>query len=102
MKSWEGFIDGKWNENIDVRDFIVKNYKPYEGDEEFLVGISPKTKTLWDKTEKLIQEEILTGEVKIDTSSFSGINNYSAGYIDKDNEVIVGLQTDEFLTTAGV
>ena len=95
MKSWEEFIDGKWNENIDVRDFIVRNYKAYEGNEEFLVGISPKTKALWNKTEKLIQEEVLTGKVKIDTSRFSGINNYSPGYIDKDNEVVVGLQTDE-------
>ena len=95
MKSWEGFIKGNWNENIDVRDFIVKNYKAYEGNEDFLVGISPKTKKLWDKTEKLIKEEVLTGQVKIDTTCFSGINNYQPGYIDKDNEVIVGLQTDE-------
>src|SRR5690606_9893675 len=77
-----------------VKDFINLNYKPYEGDESFLAEASENTKALWEKTEKLINEEILSGKVDIDTSRFSGINNYEPGYIDKDKEIIVGLQTD--------
>ncbi|WFA10448.1 formate C-acetyltransferase [Tissierella sp. Yu-01] len=94
MKSWNGFIKGNWNENVDVKDFIHLNYKSYEGDDRFLAEASPKTEALWGKVEELINEEILTGKVDIDTSRFSGINNYEPGYIDKDNEIIVGLQTD--------
>lgn len=94
MKSWDGFIKGKWTESVDVKDFINLNYKPYEGDESFLAEASENTKALWEKTEKLINEEILSGKVDIDTSRFSGINNYEPGYIDKDKEIIVGLQTD--------
>lgn len=94
MKCWEDFVKGNWNENIDVRDFIVLNYTPYEGDDSFLVDSSLKTKNLWKKSEELIHEEILSGKVDIDTTTFSGINNFDSGYIDKDNEVIVGLQSD--------
>jgi formate C-acetyltransferase len=94
MKCWDGFIKGKWTESVDVKDFINLNYKPYEGDESFLAEASENTKALWEKTEKLINEEILSGKVDIDTSRFSGINNYEPGYIDKDKEIIVGLQTD--------
>ena len=95
MKQWEGFNQGKWNENIDVRDFIVLNYTPYEGDDNFLSEASPKTRILWKKAEGLINEEILSGKVDIDTSRFSGINSFEPGYVDKENEVIVGLQSDE-------
>ena len=95
MKQWEGFNQGKWNENIDVRDFIVLNYTPYEGDDNFLFEASPKTRILWKKAEGLINEEILSGKVDIDTSRFSGINSFEPGYVDKENEVIVGLQSDE-------
>lgn len=94
MKQWEGFIKGNWSENIDVRDFINKNYTPYEGNEEFLNQPSERTKALWDKAEDMIKAEIMSGEVDIDTTRFSGINNYEPGYLDKDNELIVGYQAD--------
>ena len=95
MTYWNGFKKGQWSEEINVRDFIQLNYTPYEGDDSFLADITERTQSLWDKAEKMIEDEILTGEVKIDTSRFSGINNYPAGYLDKDNELIVGYQTDE-------
>ena len=94
MKQWEGFIKGNWSQNIDVRDFINKNYNPYEGNEEFLNQPSERTKALWDKAEDMIKAEIMSGEVDIDTTRFSGINNYEPGYLDKDNELIVGYQAD--------
>lgn len=94
MKQWEGFVKGNWNENIDVRDFIINNYTPYAGDEEFLKEPSIRTKNLWDKAEELIESEIMSGQVDIDTTRFSGINAYEAGYLDKENELIVGYQTD--------
>ena len=92
---WKDFKKGKWTEEINVRDFIQKNYKPYEGDESFLQDVTKRTRSLWDKGEQLIKDEILTGNVKVDTTRFSGINNYEPGYLDKDNELIVGYQTDQ-------
>ena len=94
LKHWDGFKDGKWNKNIDVRDFIQKNYTPYEGDDSFLAKVSNKTQRLWEKAEKLIEEEIITGEIDIDTHGFSGINNFEPGYLDKENELIVGFQSN--------
>lgn len=94
MDYWNGFNKGKWNENIDVKNFIALNYTPFEGDADFLVDSSNKTKIIWEKAENLIKEELLSGKVDIDIYRFSGINNYAPGYIDKDNEVIVGFQTD--------
>ena len=91
---WEGFKTGNWQESIDVRNFIQKNYKLYEGDSSFLAPISEKTKKVWHKCRKLIIEEIKKGIIDIDTTKISGIDNYDAGYIDRENEVIVGLQTD--------
>ncbi len=81
-------------ENIDVRDFIQKNYKPYTGDDSFLCGKTEKTKVIWDKSEALIEEEIEKGIIDIETTIFSGIANFEAGYIDRSNEVVVGFQTD--------
>ncbi len=95
MKQWDGFKKGNWTDEIDVREFIQLNYKPYEGDESFLEEVTERTKKLWDKAEKLVEEEILSGKVSIDTTRFSGINNYEPGYLDKEREVIVGYQTDE-------
>ncbi|OFH98018.1 formate acetyltransferase [Clostridium acetireducens DSM 10703] len=92
---WQGFREGHWLEDIDVRDFIQKNYKLYEGDNSFLVGITEKTKKVWDKAYKLIIKEIKQGIMDIETEKFSGVDKFEAGYIDKDNEVIVGFQTDE-------
>lgn len=91
---WAGFKSGKWNEKIDVRDFIQNNYKPYEGDDSFLALVSERTKRLWNKAEKLIEEEIISGKIDIDTHGFSGINNYEPGYLDKENELIVGYQSN--------
>jgi formate C-acetyltransferase len=95
FKQWEGFNLGSWTEGINVKNFIEKNYALYEGDKNFLVGPTDKTKTVWDKCSKLIDEENKKGGVlDVATDRVSGINNYEPGYIDKDNEVIVGLQTD--------
>lgn len=95
IKQWENFTSGNWNTNIDVRDFIQKNYVPYEGDESFLVDATEKTKMLWEKSEKLLKEELDKEVLDIDTKNISGINNFEAGYLDKDNEIIVGFQTDK-------
>ena len=94
LKHWDGFKSGKWNKNIDVRDFIQKNYTPYEGDDSFLSKVSNKTQKLWEKAERLIEEEIISGEIDIDTHGFSGINNFEPGYLDKENELIVGFQSN--------
>lgn len=95
MKQWDGFKKGDWTQEVNVRDFIQLNYTPYEGDEAFLAKESERTKILWGKAEKIIRDEILTNSVKVDTTKFSGINNYGPGYLDKENELIVGYQTDE-------
>lgn len=94
MNQWDGFKGGEWNDNIDVRGFIQNNYTPYEGDDSFLANVSEKTKHLWNKAEKMIEEEIITGKIDVDTHGFSGINNYEPGYLDKDNELIVGYQSN--------
>ncbi|QNO16022.1 formate C-acetyltransferase [Alkalicella caledoniensis] len=92
---WNGFVAGKWTENIDVRDFIQKNYSPYEGDDAFLVAPSEKTKILWEKATELLKEEIKKGVIDVDTETVASIAGFKPGYLDKDNEVIVGFQTDE-------
>lgn len=91
------FKSGNWNNNqIDVRDFIQRNYTPYDGDESFLVGKTEKTKKVLDKFEKLLRAERENGGVlNVDTTTITSILTFQPGYIDKDNEVIVGLQTDE-------
>lgn len=92
---WEGFVKGDWENSIDVRDFIQKNYTAYEGDKSFLVSPTEKTKELWKKTSTLLLEELKNGGVlDVDTEHISGIDSFAAGYIDKNLEVIVGLQTD--------
>ncbi len=89
------FVGGRWETEIDVRDFIQKNYTLYEGDSSFLCGPTERTKKVWDKCTKLLMREIEAGGVlDIDTEHLSGICNFAPGYIDKENEVIVGLQTD--------
>ncbi|MGN9165416.1 formate C-acetyltransferase [Tissierellaceae bacterium HCP3S3_D8] len=95
MKQWDGFKRGKWTDEVDVREFIQLNYTPYEGDDSFLAQVTERTKNLWEKAEKLVEEEIMTNHIPIDTTRFSGINNYEPGYLDKENELIVGYQTDE-------
>ena len=92
---WKGFKGGNWEENIDVQDFIDTNYKEYKGDDSFLVNASPKTKKVWGKCEKLLVEEAKKGLLDVELNAVSGITSFAPGYIDKKNEVIVGLQTDK-------
>ncbi|NRT77336.1 formate C-acetyltransferase [Clostridium beijerinckii] len=94
FKQWDGFKNGTWQEGIDVRNFIQKNYKLYEGDSDFLEDKTEKTSKVWAKAYELIVEEVKKGIIDVATDRVSGIDNYEPGYIDKDNEVIVGLQTD--------
>ncbi len=94
MKEWNDFKPGKWQEEINVRDFIQSNITPYEGNESFLESTSEKTSVVFKKLQALQKEEVKKGVLAIDLENISGINNFEAGYIDKDNEVIVGLQTD--------
>ncbi|WP_409970056.1 formate C-acetyltransferase [Bengtsoniella intestinalis] len=91
---WEGFRSGGWKHTIDVGSFIRKNYTPYYEDESFLADATPATKAVWEKCEALLWEEQQKGILGVETDLISGINNYEPGYIDKENEVIVGLQTD--------
>ena len=94
--AWNGFVAGDWCEHINVRDFINKNYTAYEGDASFLSGATERTNALNSKLRELQKLERERGGVlSIDTSTVSSLCNYAAGYIDKENEIIVGLQTDE-------
>ncbi|MDU6427779.1 MAG: formate C-acetyltransferase [Clostridium perfringens] len=94
FKQWEGFKEGVWQKGIDVRNFIQKNYTAYEGDKSFLEGTTKRTDAVLEKAQKLIIEEIEKGIIDVATDRVSGIDNYEPGYLDKDNEVIVGFQTD--------
>lgn len=99
--AWNGFIPGNWTESIDVRDFIVRNYAPYDGNEVFLKEASINTKKLWSKCKKLLRDELLKGGVlNVDTRTVSGINSHTPGYIDEQYEIIKGLQTDKPLKRA--
>lgn len=89
------FIDGDWQKEINLRDFIVKNYTPYDGDSSFLEGPTEKTTTLWSKVLELLKEERVRGGIyEIDEKNISTITSHGEGYIDKELEEIVGLQTD--------
>lgn len=92
--AWQGFRTGKWTNEIDVRNFIQKNYTLYEGDDTFLEGVTDRTQRVWDKCHELILEEMKKGILDVETNIVSGIDNFAPGYIDQENEVIVGLQTD--------
>lgn len=92
--AWQGFQTGKWTKEIDVRNFIQKNYTLYEGDDTFLEGVTDRTQKVWDKCHELILEEMKKGILDVETNIVSGIDNFAPGYIDRKNEVIVGLQTD--------
>ena len=94
MKEWHDFLGEKWKETINVEDFILNNYKEYTGDDSFLVGPTEKTLKVWEKIEQLQKEELEKGILDVETNIISGIDNFAPGYIDRENEVIVGLQTD--------
>ncbi|WP_445772943.1 formate C-acetyltransferase [Shewanella sp.] len=99
--AWEGFVAGDWKTEVNVRDFIQKNYTPYEGDESFLEGATDATVSLWDKVMEGIKLENQThAPVDFDTDMVSTITSHDAGYINKDLETIVGLQTDAPLKRA--
>ncbi|ATM74441.1 TPA: formate C-acetyltransferase [Serratia fonticola] len=99
--AWQGFSEGDWQKEVNVRDFIQKNYTPYEGDESFLAGASQATTTLWDKVMEGIKLENRThAPVDFDTNVVSTVTSHDAGYINKDLETIVGLQTDAPLKRA--
>ena len=93
-QAWNGFAAGEWQRSIDVRSFIQKNWTPYLGDNAFLAGPTQRTKAVWERCEELLLQELKNGILDVDTHRVSGIDNYAPGYIDKENEVIVGLQTD--------
>ena len=102
FKQWNGFVEGDWKTEINVRDFIQKNYTPYEGDESFLAEPTEKTKKLWDEVLELYKKEKESegGVLDIDTKTPSTVDGFAPGYIDKDLEEIVGLQTDAPLKRA--
>jgi formate C-acetyltransferase len=93
--SWRGFRQGDWCTSINLRDFIVRNVTPYSGDEKFLTGPSKRTKAVWDKLQPYFQEERRKGVLAVDAKTPSTLLAHKPGYIDRDNEVIVGLQTDQ-------
>ena len=102
FEQWNGFEKGEWKRQIDVRNFIQKNYTPYEGDASFLTGTTEKTKKLWNKVLELYKREhdAKGGVLDIDTKTISTVSAHEAGYIDRDLEEIVGLQTDAPLKRA--
>ena len=104
MKAWRGFKGRKWQEDVNVRDFIQNNYTPYDGDESFLEAPTEATEKLWDKVQELQKEERARGGVlECETEVVSTLTSYGPGYIDeelKDLEKIVGLQTDKPLKRA--
>lgn len=100
-EQWQGFKGSKWQDEVDVRDFIQNNYKPYDGDESFLEGPTESTNTLWGKLQKLQKEERAKGGVlDMETEVVSSLTAYGPGYLDKDLEKVVGLQTDKPLKRA--
>src|SRR6267154_4468941 len=93
-RSWRDFKSGSWRSTIDVRDFIVRNVTPYAGDENFLAGPSERTEALWAKLQPFFRDEQKNGVLAVDAKTPSTLTAHAAGYIDRDNELIVGLQTD--------
>lgn len=101
QEAWDGFVGGNWQKAIDVRDFIQRNYTPYDGDDSFLAGPTEATTELWADVMDLFAQETANGGVlDMDTKQVSTITSHEAGYIDKPLEQIVGLQTDKPLKRA--
>ena len=99
-RAWQGFETGSWIEHVDVRDFIQKNYTPYEGDESFLAGATERTEKIWEILSGMFPEEREKGVYDVDAKTPSTITSHAPGYISEDDEVIVGLQTDAPLKRA--
>ncbi|MEG4071305.1 formate C-acetyltransferase [Microcoleus sp. Pol14C2] len=100
LVEWHGFTEGNWTKEVNVRDFIQKNYTPYEGNAEFLTAPTEKTQQLWKKVLELMKQEREKGVLDVDTKVPTSITAHAAGYIDRDLEQIVGLQTDRPLKRA--
>ena len=95
-KQWDGFSEGRWCDAVNVRDFIISNYKAYDGDDSFLQGPTESTNKLWDQVMELTkQEQAKNGVLDMDTSIISTITSHDAGYLNKELETIVGFQTDK-------
>ena len=93
--AWKGFKGGHWQQEIDLRDFIQQNYTPYLGDEGFLTPATDRTKSLMHKLEGLFRlEQEFGGVLDVDTQTVSSLTAYKPGYLDKEKEIIVGIQTD--------
>ena len=95
MTGWENFKKGNWQNEIDVSNFIKLNYKPYDGDESFLESKTDKTDKIWNECKKLLKKEFKKHVLDIDVKQMSGIDVYKPGYICKEDDCIVGLQTDK-------
>ena len=101
FKQWNNFSEGKWTEEIDVRDFIIKNYSEYQGDEKFLQKPTERTNLLMRELNELFeQEKKSAGVLDIDVDTVASLTHFGPGYLDKENEIIVGLQTDKPLKRA--
>lgn len=94
-QAWQGFKQGLWTKEIDVDNFINLNYTPYEGNDSFLSEPTLATDKLRKQMDELINSEVSSGQINVDTTKFSGINKFAPGYLNKELEQIVGLQTDE-------
>src|SRR6476646_2633446 len=92
---WKGFRPGDWSTSINVRDFIVRNVKPYTGSEDFLVAPSQRTKAVWAKLQPYFADERRKGVLAVDAAAPSTMRAHKPGSIDRENEVIVGLHTDQ-------
>ncbi|MFI7538978.1 formate C-acetyltransferase [Streptosporangium sp. NPDC049376] len=100
LTAWRGFRGAAWRERVNVRDFVQANRTPYEGDEGFLAGPTERTRAVWAKVSALFPEERRRGILDVDTATPSSITSHPAGYIDRERELIVGLQTDAPLKRA--
>ncbi len=100
VPAWEGFVDGPWRDTVDVRDFIQRNYTPYEGDASFLAGPTGRTTALWGRLTAMFPEEREKGVYDVDATTPSTITAHGPGYIDREHELVVGLQTDAALRRA--
>lgn len=95
MHEWDNFNGTKWKQVIDVEDFIINNYREYVGNSDFLKESSRKTNKIWSKLQRLLEKESVTNVLDIETNDFSGIDEFESGYVDRKNETIVGIQTDD-------
>jgi formate C-acetyltransferase len=99
--AWEGFQDGNWKVEIDVRNFIQTNYTPYEGKEDFLAGPTARTKDLMKKLNHLFElEQEFGGVLDIDTQTVSSLTSYPPGYLDREREIIAGPSEEESIRSA--